>query len=156
MGISFGFWKSIPKYPSEVTLHQRQDVNQKSRSMTARRSPITLGAVEELIQSIEDPKLARVARMKIQGLENVDRHRPRTRMFDSTGPVHRQKPGKSDSGSQHGFGCIPKKCWRIKKRQGPFWLLANPCRKACSLLPSTNKPRKHRSPQQRVKELYPN
>ena len=40
--------------------------------MTARRRPITLVAVEELIGSIEDPKLARVARMKIQGLENVD------------------------------------------------------------------------------------
>jgi len=49
-----------------------EDVNQRSSSMTEQRRPVTLGAVEELIQSIKDPKLARVARMKVEGLETSD------------------------------------------------------------------------------------
>lgn len=53
-------------------IYSFEEVSKRSPAMTARRRPITLGAVEELIESIKDPKLARVARMKIEGLDNVD------------------------------------------------------------------------------------
>jgi len=49
-----------------------EEVNPRSSSMAAQHSPATSGAVEELIRSIADPKLARVARMKIEGLETSE------------------------------------------------------------------------------------
>jgi len=49
-----------------------EEVKPRSSAMTARRKPITSSTVEELIQSIKDPKMAKVARLKIQGLETAD------------------------------------------------------------------------------------
>lgn len=46
-----------------------EEANQQQGAIAAHRSPATPGAVEELILSIKDPKLARVARMKIDGLD---------------------------------------------------------------------------------------
>ncbi len=43
-----------------------------SSKATARRKPITDGLIEELIQSIDNPMLARVIRMKIDGLTTSD------------------------------------------------------------------------------------
>ena len=49
-----------------------EEMKQRSASMTSRRRPVTSGIIDELIQSITDPRLARVARMKIEGMETAD------------------------------------------------------------------------------------
>jgi len=49
-----------------------EEMKQKSSSMTAPRRPITSVIVDELIRSISNPMLARVARMKIEGMTNAD------------------------------------------------------------------------------------
>lgn len=53
-------------------VHSFEEANQQTNSMTAKRDAATPGDVEELIGSIKDPKLANVARMKIQGLETAE------------------------------------------------------------------------------------
>jgi DNA-directed RNA polymerase specialized sigma24 family protein len=47
-----------------------EELRQQSSAMVSRRKPITDAHIEELIKSIKDRSLARVARMKINGLEN--------------------------------------------------------------------------------------
>lgn len=49
-----------------------EEIKQKTAHMCSNRKPVTNDAVEELIQSISNPTLAKVARMKIEGLENQD------------------------------------------------------------------------------------
>ena len=53
-------------------VHSFEESDQQANSMAAQHQSVTLGAVEELIGSIEDPKLAKVARMKIEGLESFE------------------------------------------------------------------------------------
>ena len=53
-------------------VHSFEESDQQANSMAAQHQSATLGAVEELIGSIEDPKLAKVARMKIEGLESFE------------------------------------------------------------------------------------
>lgn len=53
-------------------VHSFEESDQQANSMAAQHQSATLGAVEELIGSIEDPKLAKVARMKIEGLESSE------------------------------------------------------------------------------------
>lgn len=49
-----------------------EELKQKSSSMAAPRRPITSVVIEEVIRSISNPMLARVARMKIEGMDNPD------------------------------------------------------------------------------------
>ncbi len=48
------------------------EVEKNFSRMTAHRRPITSVLIEELIQSIDNPALVRVVRLKIEGLENPD------------------------------------------------------------------------------------
>jgi len=48
-----------------------EEIEQHRKSIASPR-PVTSSVIDELIQSIMDPKMARVARMKIKGLENAD------------------------------------------------------------------------------------
>ena len=49
-----------------------EDVEQTSSRLAARRRPITSRLIEELIQSIDNPSLGQVIRMKIGGMSNSD------------------------------------------------------------------------------------
>ena len=55
-----------------LQLHSFEDVRNVASGSAREPEPATPDLVEELIQSIESPQLAKVARMKIDGLSNTD------------------------------------------------------------------------------------
>lgn len=55
-----------------LRIHSLEDTGHHSSRIASARRPVTLALVEELIGSIEDPKLASIIRLKMSGMENGD------------------------------------------------------------------------------------
>lgn len=55
-----------------LEIHSLEDAGHHSSRIAATRRPVTLAIVEELIGSIDDPKLVRIIRLKMDGMENGD------------------------------------------------------------------------------------
>jgi DNA-directed RNA polymerase specialized sigma24 family protein len=55
-----------------LQIHSLNDADGESSSMMSQRRPVTNDLIEELIGSIDDPRLVKVIRLKIDGMDNVD------------------------------------------------------------------------------------